>query len=177
MAFDRSEEIEIDAPMERVFALVSDIRRHPEWAHNKLTVVHLDGPEIGEGAHYSSTVIGAMPGSRKATAGDIKIMGVQAPRLFIYECKDDAGTYRWTFHLYHRDDVCTVTHTIERLEAPGFVKVIQPMMWGLFGGNQVRDGLAKLKALAEQPVEQPAAIVPAPRQAPVELPAEKRARR
>src|SRR3954453_23867420 len=115
MGFDRTEEIEIDAPVERVFALVADIRCHPEGAYNTIAVRHLDGPEVGEGAHYASVVTGAVPGSKTDVKGEIKVMGYESPRQLMYECKDSSGTYRWTFHLYRRDAGCTVTHPCERL--------------------------------------------------------------
>src|SRR4051812_41107997 len=59
MGFVRLVDIEVAAPPTQIFPLVSDIRRHPEWAYNTLTVAHVDGPEIGPGAHYTSTVTDA----------------------------------------------------------------------------------------------------------------------
>ena len=64
-----------------------------------------------------------------------------------------------------------VTHTVERLVGPWYVRMLQPSMWATFGAKQVRGGLAKLKKLAEQPTPAP---VPRQRKA-AEVPTEERA--
>jgi Polyketide cyclase / dehydrase and lipid transport len=170
MGFVRLVDIEVAAPPAQIFPLVSDIRRHPEWAYNTLTVAHVDGPEIGPGAHYTSTVTDAVPGSKKPAKGDIRVLKSDAPELFVYECTDDAGTYRWSVTISRWNDATTVTHTVERLVGPWYVRMLQPTLWAMFGGKQVRGGLTKLKQLAERP----APVLPKQRKA-VELPTEQRA--
>jgi uncharacterized protein YndB with AHSA1/START domain len=170
MNFDRTVEIDIAAPPERIFGLVSDLRRHPQWAYNTLAVQHVDGPEVGPGACYRSMVTGVAPGSRKAIAGRIRVTKSDAPELFIYECTDDGGTYRWTFEVATWYEKTHVNHTVERFSSPWFVPYIQPLMWATFGVKRVRGGLANLKKLAEQPVP----TVPQQRTKTIELPAEER---
>ena len=152
MDFVRIEEIRVNATPKQVFGLIGDIRRHPEWAYNDLTVEHIGGPQVGKGAVYRSVVNGAMPGSKKPVSGTIKVIESHAPELFVYECEDDAGRYRWMFECSIWDDVTVVTHTCERLEAASrFVTLAQPTAWRMFGAKQVRGGLAAIKELAERP--------------------------
>jgi hypothetical protein len=67
----------------------------------------------------------------------------------VCECNDDGGQYLWTFDLTSSPIGTTVHHTVQRLGAPAFIKVIQPLAWEMVGERQVVSGLAKLKLLAE----------------------------
>ena len=115
MTFKRTVTTEIEAPVNKVFELVSDLSRHPEWS-----------------SHHPIRVIASAPPSR-----------------FTCECRDDSGAYLWTFDLTSSPIGTTVHHTVQRLTAPAFIKVIQPLAWEMFGERQVVSGLAKLKGLAE----------------------------
>jgi hypothetical protein len=170
MGFVRSVDIAVTAPPEQVFALVSDIRRHPQWTYNTLAVEHVDGPETGPGAHYASTVTGASPGSSKPIKGDITVLTSNAPELFVYECSDAAGTYRWSFEVTRWNDATSVTHTVERLSGPLYIRMTQPLLWLMVGGGQLRGGLANLK----QRVEAPAPPKVPEQRKTIELPAEER---
>ncbi|MDX6287724.1 MAG: hypothetical protein QOG53_3209 [Frankiales bacterium] len=115
MTFKRTVTTEIEAPLHKVFELISDGGRQPEWS-----------------SHRPTRVIASAPPSR-----------------FVCECSDDSGAYLWTFDLTSSPIGTTVHHTVQRLSAPAFIKVIQPLAWEMFGERQVVGGLAKLKALAE----------------------------
>jgi hypothetical protein len=151
MEFVRSEEIRTAATPQQVFALVGDIRRHPEWAYNDLTVEHISGPQVGKGAHYRSVVKNPAPGAKKPAIAMIEVNESHAPELFIYECEDSGGRFRWIFECAVWDDMTLVTHTIERLWSPRWVPLVQPAMWHTFGGKAVREGLAAMKQIAERP--------------------------
>jgi hypothetical protein len=151
MTFQRTVSAEIEAHIERVYALVSDIRRHPDWAHNELQVEHAAGPEMGLGAEYSCMIERPAPGMNKPARGSIRVIEAAAPYRFSYECHDDAGYYRWTFDLSSSGRGTTVHHTVRRLSAPAHVRLVQPVAWRAFGDSQVRGGLDKLAQLAQRP--------------------------
>jgi uncharacterized protein YndB with AHSA1/START domain len=170
MAFKRTVTTNIEAPLNRVYGLVSDIRRHPEWAYNELTVQHTGGPETGFGAQYCSTVEHPAPGQRRPMVGAIRVVGAAPPNRFVYECRDDSGDFRWTIDLTSSPTGTTVHHTMERLGSSKLLRVIRPLAWEMLGERQVVGGLAKLKELAERPA------ITLPRQSTsrmtVELPSE-----
>ncbi len=149
MAFVRTVETTVAAAPERVWSLISDVRRHPEWAYNQLTVEHAGGPAIGPGAEYTFSVSDATPGAKKSVVGQIRVVKSDSPELFIYDCTDDGGTYRWTFEISVWNEQTVVTHTVERLSSPWWVLQAQPLAWAFGGAHQVKGGLAKLKQLAE----------------------------
>ena len=125
MTFKRTVTTEIEAPLNTVYEVVSDLRRHLEWS-----------------SHQPTRVIAAAPPSR-----------------FVCECRDDSGTYLWTFDLTSSPVGTTVHQTVQRIAAPAFLKVIQPLAWEMFGERQVVAGLAKLRVLLEDH------RIPMPRQA------------
>jgi uncharacterized protein YndB with AHSA1/START domain len=151
MAFKRTVTTDIEAPLSRVYALVSDIRNHPQWAHNELTVQHTGGPETGYGAQYRSTVEHPAPGQRKPMVGAIRVVGAAPPNRFVYECHDDSGDFRWTIDLTSSPTGTTVHHSMERLGSSKLLRVIRPLAWEMIGEKQVVGGLAKLKTVAERP--------------------------
>lgn len=168
MQFVRSMEITTSAAPSAVWDLVSDIRQHPQWAANNLAVAHLSGPEVGEGARYSSTVAEAETWSKLATTGLIEVVESHPKHLFIYECADEGGRYRWLFEVTAWNGETLVSHTMERLSAPLRVQATQPLLWSLTGGKQMHSGLIRLKELAERAT----ITVPDPTTVSLDLPVE-----
>ena len=48
--FSREMSIFVNVPADQAYGLVSDLRRHPEWAFNPLKLRHIAGPDQGVGA-------------------------------------------------------------------------------------------------------------------------------
>jgi hypothetical protein len=163
MAFVRTCRVDTDASPVTMHELVADLTRHPEWAFNRLTVTHTGGPARGPGAHFSSEVRDVMPGARKPIAARIDVIDDQTHRV-VYEAEDAAGRYRWTVTMAPMATGTRVAQTCERLRAPAFIPLIQPMMWRLLGRKQVQGGLDNLKRLAETagavPTQRPASELP-----------------
>lgn len=152
MDFVRSMEMTTTATPEAVFGLVSDIRRHRWWAANRLAVTHVSGPVVGEGARYASVVeTTARRGQPQRVTGLIEVIGSHPHQLFVYECTDPSGCYRWIFEMTAWNGETLVTHNVERLTTPGWLRWTQPITWAMVGSKQMRGGLANLKELAERP--------------------------
>ncbi len=149
MGFLRTVEVEVEAPVDRVFDYVADVLRHPEWAANPLTVEHADGPDVGVGARFRTHMSKVMPVVPKSFDGEIVVVGADRPVTFAYEAHDGGGSYRWTFRLEPHGRSSRLAHTVERLHGPLPIRVLQPLMWRAFGRGQVRRGLAGIKARLE----------------------------
>lgn len=148
-AFVRTCETEVAAPPEEVFAYVADVARHPEWADQAMTVEHIGGPTSGPGATFRTHVVIDMPvGSQKDDA-TVTVVEVDAPRHLAYEAVDGSGRYRWTIDLTGDAGGTHVVQRVERLDAPIWMRAIQPMLWRAMGGRMVSNGLANIKAQVE----------------------------
>ena len=138
------------APIEEVYEYVADLGRHGEWAANPLSIQHAEGPANGVGAVFVSRARHAIPHTRKIMDGRVIVTAAEPPDRFEYEARDEGGLYRWTFALTAETEGTTIRHTVERLWGPLPIQVLQPLMWRLFGGHQVRRGVANVAAQLEQ---------------------------
>jgi hypothetical protein len=151
MGFVRSSSVRVGAPAAKVYPLYADVTQHHTWADQGLTVTHTSGPVQGPGATYTTSVLGALPGpaGSKPVGGTLTLVDLEEGSRVVYECRDDAGLYRWTAVLTPDGDGTTVTHSVERLDAPFYVKAIQPVLWRTLGRKQVQRGLDNLKRVVE----------------------------
>ena len=119
--FAKEKSIYVEAAPEAVFDYVSNIRRHPEWAMHPLVM-----RERGDGTFESTaTVMHLEPRTV------IRVESQERPRLFTFLCDDNiAGKYRWTFDIKPAGAGCKVRYGVERLDAPAWVKLVQP--WSLW---------------------------------------------
>ncbi|HLF71385.1 MAG TPA: SRPBCC family protein [Dehalococcoidia bacterium] len=138
--FHRESTVHVDASPEAVFDYVTDVRRHPEWANEPMEIALDPGPERGKGAKFHSTV--KFMGTVKATG---EVIEETRPSRFVYECEDSSGHYRWTFTLTPEDGGTRLSHLSERLEAPIYVRVMQPILWPFVGAKMVGGGVANIK--------------------------------
>lgn len=117
--FSREFSIEIEAPIEQVFAYVSDLKRHPEWSNNKMEI-KVDGEPVTVGTTFE-TVVSAF--GKESTKG--KVVEMVAPSRFVYECDtSSSGYWRWTMTLEPRNGGTRLSHRSEGLRVPGWFKVV-----------------------------------------------------
>ena len=147
--FTREESIHIEASPEAVYAYISDIGRHPEWAAQKLVMQPLGG-----GKFQSLMTMGAM----KAVAV-IHVEAADPPRMFCYVADDNvSGPHRWTFLIAPDGVGSKVTFRMDRMHDALLFRLLQPtVMWPLIGHPGVLKGLARIKAALERPQEATAA--------------------
>lgn len=105
--FQISETIRIDAPPERVWALITDVRRIVDFSPECIRVQWIGGATGAEvGARFAGTSrVGAFEWTRNCT-----IVEVRERRLFSYEAwdePDEAPQSRWSFEITE-DDAGTV---------------------------------------------------------------------
>lgn len=141
--------VQIQAPPDLVFAYVSAIERHPEWAANPLTIQHVAGPTTGPGATFTSVAHRTARVAGTFT-GRIRILDVEAPRRLVYRVEDTSGQYHWTFTLTPEAGGTHVVHRMGKLGGPWLINMVQPgLIWPLIGKHQVWVGLQNLKSRLE----------------------------
>jgi Polyketide cyclase / dehydrase and lipid transport len=142
--FAREENIQIQAPASRIFDYVADVRRHPEWAAQRLVVRSQDGNGVSVGTYESTAYLG-LP-----IRGRIRIVSAEPPLRFAYECEDMSGHYLWTMSLRSLGGGVRLTMRVERLAGPWWVRLLQPVfIWPLVGRRGVRRALANIRRQIE----------------------------
>ena len=138
--FAREESIQIQAPLNTVFDYVADIRRHPEWAAQRLEVHPLDRNANPLSTYESKAHLGM------AIHGTIRVVSAEPPLRFAYECEDMSGHYLWTMSLRTLGGGSRLTMRVERLRGPWWVRLLQPnLIWPLIGKPGVRRALENIK--------------------------------
>jgi len=142
--FSRQFSVDVNAPVEQVFAYVTDLKRHPEWSNNKMEM-KVEGGPVGVGTTFE-TVVAAF--GKETTKG--KVVEMQAPALFAYECDtSSSGYWRWTMTLEPIPGGTRLHHKSEGLRVPGWFKVVQPLMFPFVGKKMTTNGLQNIKARVE----------------------------
>ena len=145
-----SRSIDIAAPPEVVYDLVSDVTRTGEWSPECRSCEWVDEPgQVGsrfKGHNRSG------PARWTTTA---KVVTADRPRAFGFATlfKDGDGT-RWTYEIASKGDGTRLTESFESVDAPVFIKLAER----LFIRNRqeqlekgIDETLAKIKAIAERP--------------------------
>lgn len=136
-------EVQINAPPEKVFGYLSDLEKHPEWAHCDEVEKSSEGP-AGVGATYRSR--GKNLGiTAKET---VEVTGYQPNERFAWRATGAFGwKFGWSFEMKPQDDG---TRLIERFDPPtGLVLGIILKLTESPTRKAMRDGLARIKKKLE----------------------------
>ena len=136
----------IDASPETVFDYVTDVTRHPEWAHEKLEIERNAGTGNEAGAAFDYTV--HFMGTIK---GILTVKESVRPSRFVYECNDPSGLYRWTFEVTPEGEGSRLTHRVDFLRESVMVKMTKWFMLPLVGNKMVNGGLENIRQHLSQP--------------------------
>jgi uncharacterized protein YndB with AHSA1/START domain len=137
---------DIDAPPEVVFDYVSDVLRHPEWAHEKLEIERTAGTGNDAGATFAYAVH-----FMGTTRGTMTVMESVRPSRFVYECDDPSGLYRWTFEITAKDGGTHLRHRVEFLRESLKVRLSKAVMIPLIGNRMANAGLENIRQKLSQP--------------------------
>ena len=137
---------DIDAPPEVVFDYVSDVIRHPEWAHEKLEIERTAGTGNEAGATFAYAV-----NFMGTTRGTLTVTESVRPSRFVYECDDPSGRYRWTFEITAKDRGTHLRHRVEFLRESLKVRLTKAIMIPLVGNRMVNAGLKNIREKLGQP--------------------------
>ena len=142
--FSREFTVDISAPIEQVYAYVTDLKRHPEWSNNKMEITVHDEP-IAVGTTFET----AIKAFGKETAS-CKVTEMQPPTRFVYECDNKmSGYWRWTMTLEPIAGGTRLHHLAEGLKTPTWFNVMQAVTFPLVGKKMMTHGLDNIKACIE----------------------------
>ncbi len=145
--FSRKDGIFIQAPPLAVYDYVSDLTRHPEWAKQKMEMM-VEGEKIAPETAFTTHIsfMGKVPGKGR-------VVEMQSPGKFSYECKDSSGTYLWTMDAQPEGSGTKLTYSFDRLAAPLYFKLLQGVVfYPIFGRGMMSTALANIKRNVEASV-------------------------
>jgi uncharacterized protein YndB with AHSA1/START domain len=99
---------EIRAELDAVFAYVSDLAKHGEWAGNELRVDALDDSPIGVGKKYRSHA----NARGRAFHADLVVTEFSAPNVFAFAGSDETGKFSHRFTFEKIENGTRVTRTV-----------------------------------------------------------------
>ena len=136
----------IDATPEAVFASVSELGRHGEWAANPLKVEQVSEGPVAVGSEFKSSVhfMG------KDVNAAIKVTALDAPKTLGFSCGDSTGSYVHTYSVAPRGNGSEVEHRLR-----GQVSLVNYIILKTFGIQFIgkpggRKFFSNLKASVEQ---------------------------
>jgi uncharacterized protein YndB with AHSA1/START domain len=136
--------VDINAPVEQVYAYVTDLRRHPEWSNNKMTMI-----VYGEPVRVGTTFDAEISAFGKESAS-CRVVKMAKPTKFVYECDNKkSGSWRWTMTLEPIGNGTRLHHQSEGMKTPGWFSVVKGVMFPFVGKKMMTHGLDNIKARVE----------------------------
>jgi uncharacterized protein YndB with AHSA1/START domain len=131
--------VEIDRPIEEVFAFVSDPRNDPRWCHKVVSVEQVAGEGPSAGARY--TVVHKPVPGRPARQMAYECLSLEPPRRLEWREDDGTDVIRVTYELEDHDGRTRMTQRDDaELGAP---RLLNP----LFKAGIQRDIARQLRTL------------------------------
>jgi uncharacterized protein YndB with AHSA1/START domain len=138
-----SRSIQIDQPPAEVFAYLTDISRHPEWAGNPLTIDRTDAGPVRVGYRWQST------GHRLGTHTDQVVVTEHQPdSRFSYESTGDAGWWLTSFTLAPAGEGTVLSREMRSRRLTWFTRLLAPMIL-ISNGPELNRNLRRIKAAIE----------------------------
>ena len=137
----------IQAPPERVWAVVADVGTHASWSPKDYSMrwVHGDPNAIGSTFHS----VGSIPGN-KHNENDVEITQRAEPNRFAYRAKDPQGVFLNEWNLQPvREGATEVTFTLTFPKLHGMAAVMAPIVFPLVGKRDLHKRMALLKQVVE----------------------------
>lgn len=137
--------VEIDRPVEEVFAFIRDPDNDPIWCPtvHESTQVEGDGPTVG--AVYEQV---HKPGPAKPTELTVELLEVDAPHHLHLRSIDELAWFDVHYHLEARPPGGTRLTQIDEAHFQGFAKLLQPIMWFAINAG-MKEQFRQLKRLLE----------------------------
>ncbi len=135
----------VNASPESVFAALSDLNRHPEWAANPLTIESASDGPVAVGSEYKSSV--RFMG--KDVSGTLRVTALEAPSRFSFTCDDNNGHFEQEYRLAQQAGGTRVAQ-----RTTGELGMMNYVIFKLFGDRMIgrpaaRKFHAALRASAE----------------------------
>ncbi|MGZ8651377.1 MAG: SRPBCC family protein [Actinomycetota bacterium] len=137
----------IQAPPERVWAVVADLGTHASWSPKAYTMEWTGGEPNQVGSRFHS--VGWVPGN-KHNENEVEITERVEPKRFAFNAKDPQGVFVNEWELRPAGDGGTeVAYTLTFPKMHGVVAVAAPILFPLTGKRDIRARMTKLKQTVE----------------------------
>ena len=135
--------IDVAAPPNEAFALISDIERHGEWSPQEFEAIRVDNGPIGVGSRYR-TVGRKGAGRGHLRAADVEVTAYEPTTRFGFAATETAGTYRTTFVI---SPAATGSHVERTVDPPttGVVPFIRHVILASVVRRYVQQNVEALK--------------------------------
>jgi hypothetical protein len=136
--------IDVNASPEAVFAYVSDLSRHHEWAAQPLVIETSAAgpPAAGTKARSKAHQFG------RDNANELVVTEIDPPRRFAFEAFGREGRFIHSFDLRPVDGGTRLTKTFDVLEVNFFIRMLMPVFAVLAPRSLTRD-LSRIKSRLE----------------------------
>jgi uncharacterized protein YndB with AHSA1/START domain len=144
----RSHEVFVRTSLQKAFAYVSDLTRHPEWSGGELKIEEVAAGPIGVGKSYRSRGEVAVQKERPNT---VEVTAYEPPTRFAFEAQDpDFGTVTHEFTFAGGNGGVLIrrvmTVDLNSIIGLGFRLFVYP----LIGRPSMNKAMASLKAKLEE---------------------------
>ncbi|MBI1886245.1 MAG: SRPBCC family protein [Chloroflexi bacterium] len=147
MARPVEKQIVIERPPEVVFAYVSDLLRHPEWAAHKLRLEQTSEGAVGVGSTFLS--VGHEMG--RDNEENVVVTEMVPNSKFVFEAEGNAGRFRHHFVVEGADGSTRLTKGTEGLQInPLLFKLLTPVLVAFLLPNILNGDLKRIKAKLEE---------------------------
>jgi len=138
--------LRVPGDLDRAFALVADVRRHPQWSPKRLRIADLPaGGVLEPGSSFTS--YGVLPGD-KDHRNEVVVTRLEPPHLLELRSTDDSGTYVNTFRVdAEGEGVVTVVRELTIPRPGGLLGLATPLFVRLVLQSDLRKGMSQLAQL------------------------------
>lgn len=137
----------INAPINVVWPLISDITKHSQWSPKHYSVELLSGQNGVVGSKYRSS--GWVPPAEKNHLNDVEITEVVPNSKFAFTAHDENGFFINTFTLESVGEGTRVTFQHDFPKMKGMARIMLPIALPLIGKRDAVARLGLLKTKAE----------------------------
>ena len=148
-----SASVDVAAPPEAVWSVVSDVTRMPEWSPELRKVVVLGRPGTRRGAALGTTILGINRRGRAVWPTTSRVVRFEPGRAVAWKTRESGAT--WTYEL---EGSPTGTRLTGRRDLPAYslgTKVMAPLIGGARGHDEeladgIRTTLERIRATVER---------------------------
>ena len=137
----------IDAPIERVWAVVGDLNTHGSWSPKPYELSWTSGEQNRVGSKFHS--VGSIPG-KSHNENDVEITERVEPTKLAFRANDPQGVFLNEWNLRSLGDNATeASYTVTFPKMHGVAAILAPVVYPLTGKPGIRKRLAMLKEKVE----------------------------
>jgi uncharacterized protein YndB with AHSA1/START domain len=132
---------------EKAYAYLSDLRRHPEWSPDNLTVEQQGSGDVAVGTRYRT--VGHLQG--KPNEAIVEITQLAPPTRFAFTSADRNGRSTWLheFTLTPESGGTRIDRKVSVVKAPALLNLVFPLLHPIVIGPGNMKSMGMLKAKLE----------------------------